>query len=293
MDVTTARIPMRSRRQAMDWSLVLASQDIEVAIDYSDDGAGWGLLVASADLERSIKALRKYHLENRQPAWQQEVLHSGLLFDWVSLGWVLLAVLLFYLDNESGLKIAGRMDSVLVAHGQWWRLFTAIWLHADIGHLAANVSIGLVLLGLVMGRYGTGTGLLAAYLSGAGGNVFAGLLSGVLSEEPRPSLGASGMVMGCLGLLAIQSYSLWRRTPHATKAMVTGMSGGVMLFLLLGLAPGSHIAAHFGGFASGLLLGAVLAHAPKFSHKPATNLTLIFLFVLLVIVPWWMALRHL
>lgn len=286
---------MRSRRQAMDWSLVLASQGIEVAIDYSDESAGWGLLVANAELERSIQALRQYHLENRQPVWQQEVLHSGLVFDWVSFGWVLLSAFFFYLDRldlQSRLQLAGRMDSALVAHGQWWRLFTALWLHADIAHLTSNLTIGFVLLGLVMGRYGTGIGLLAACLAGAGGNEFAGLLSGMLSDEPHRSIGASGMVLGCLGLLAVQSFSLWRRTPHATKAMVTGISGGVMLFLLLGLAPGSDIPAHFGGFASGLLLGTMLVVTSKITRKPAINLVSVFLFVLLVIVPWWLALRH-
>jgi rhomboid protease GluP len=292
MDAATARIPVHSRRQAMDWSLVLASQDIEVTIDYSEEGAGWGLLVATADVEGAIRALRQYHLENRRPPWRQEVLHSGLLFDWVSLGWVLLAAFFCQMDLRSPLQVAGQMDSALVAHGQWWRLFTALWLHADIAHLAANATIGFVLLGLVMGRYGTGTGLLAAYLTGAGGNIFAGLLSGLLSNVPHRSIGASGMVMGCLGLLAIQSFSLWTRTPHATKSMLTGISGGVMLFIFLGLAPGSDVSAHFGGFTTGLLLGVVLTLAPGISRKPSTNLLSAVLFILLVIFPWWLALRR-
>jgi len=38
-------------------------------------------------------------------------------------------------------------------------------------HLASNLSIGFVLLGLVMGRWGTATGMLAALLAGIGGNV--------------------------------------------------------------------------------------------------------------------------
>ena len=38
-----------------------------------------------------------------------------------------------------------------------------MWLHADVGHFATNATFGLVLLGLVMGRYGTGVGLLAAH----------------------------------------------------------------------------------------------------------------------------------
>ena len=69
------------------------------------------------------------------------------------------------------------------------------------------VSVGTVRLrglGFAMGRYGTGTGVLAAFLAGAGGNVAAWLAS----LEQHRNLGASGMVMGSLGLLAAQSPSL-------------------------------------------------------------------------------------
>ena len=291
MDTATARIPVRSRRQAMDWSLVLASQDIGVIIDYAKDGTGWGLVVAQADLDRGLNALRQYKLENPLPIWRQEVLQSGLLFDWVSFAWVLLVFFFFQLDLELPLKPAGEMNSALVAQGQRWRLFTAVWLHADIGHLAANATLGFALLGLVMGRYGTGIGLLAAYLSGAGGNVFAGLLARFLSDHPHQSLGASGMVMGCVGLLAVPSISLWRRTPHATRSMIAGIGSGALLFLLLGLAPGSDIAAHFGGFLSGLLLGAALAASAALGRKALPGRLCTLGFMVLVIVPWWMALR--
>ncbi len=44
----TTHIPARSRGQAMDWSLVLASQGLEHAIAGPDE-TGWGLLVAETD----------------------------------------------------------------------------------------------------------------------------------------------------------------------------------------------------------------------------------------------------
>jgi membrane associated rhomboid family serine protease len=180
------------------------------------------------------------------------------------------------------------MDGPAVAHGQWWRLFTAMWLHADLAHLATNATIGVVLLGLAMGRYGTGVGLLAAYLAGAGGNLVAGLIS----LQPHRSLGASGMVTGCLGLLAVQSFSLWRQTPHAMKYILSGICGGVMLFVLLAVTPGTDVIAHLGGFASGLVLGALLSLIPTVAQMPKANLLSGTLFALLVIVPWWLALRH-
>src|SRR5690349_9822701 len=115
------------------------------------------------------------------------------------------------------------MNSAYVARGQWWRLFTAMWLHADVGHLAANAVFGAILLGFAMGRFGTGTGLLAAYLAGAGGNVLAWLFS----LEQHRNLGASGMVMGCLGLLAAQSLSFWRSHPPARKYLISSIGAGI------------------------------------------------------------------
>ena len=206
MEPATARITVRSQRQAMDWSLVLVSQGIETTIDQAEDGTGWGLLVAGQDYGNALRVIRQYHLENRGWPWQQAVFRPGFLFDWGSVAWALLAGLFFWLSTHTDLQSGGVMDGTAVAHGQWWRLFTAVWLHADLAHLATNATLGLVLLGLAMGRYGTGAGLLAAYLAGAGGNLVAGLIS----LQTHRSLGASGMVTGALGLLAAQSFSLWR-----------------------------------------------------------------------------------
>ena len=287
MEPAPARIPVRSQRQAMDWSLVLVSQGIETTIDHAEDGGGWVLLVTTQDYGHAIRTLRQYHLENRGWPWQQQVFRPGFLFDWGALAWALLACLFFALNTRTDFRSVGVMDGTAVAHGQWWRLFTAMWLHADLAHLAANATTGLLLLGLAMGRYGTGAGLLAAYLTGAGGNLVAGLLS----LQTHRSLGASGMVMGSLGLLAGQSFFLWRKTPHAPKFILSGICGGIMLFVLLALTPGTDVMAHLGGFVSGLGLGALLNLVPTIAQKPKTNLLCGLVFALLVILPWCLALR--
>jgi rhomboid protease GluP len=288
MEAATARITVRSRHQAMDWSLVLISQGIEATIEYSEDGAGWSLLVAAQDYEVARIVLRQYFLENRRQPWRRDVFGAGILFDWGSLAWVFLIGLFYWLSTHGNSKDAGMMDGPAVAHGQWWRLFTAIWLHADPGHLASNATLGLVLLGLAMGRYGTGAGLLAAYLTGVGGNLAAWLLS----SAPHHSLGASGMVLGSLGLLAVQSFSLWRQTPHGGKYIISGIVGGAMLFVLFGLTPGTDVLAHAGGFVTGLLLGSLLSLLPGIAQNTKANFLSGLIFALLVVVPWWLALHH-
>jgi rhomboid protease GluP len=274
----------------MDWSLVLLSQGIEPTIVRPDEelGLGWGLVVASEAHEQALHAIRQYQHENRGWPWQQKIFRPGIIFDWGSLAWALLLILFFAINNRQDLSSPGIMEGNAVARGQWWRLFTAVWLHADLGHLASNATFGFLLLGFVMGQYGTGAGLLAAYIAGAGGNVFAWLSS----STPHNSLGASGMVMGALGLLAAHSFSLWRTTPHAPKFILSGIVGGIMLFILLGTAPNTDIAAHAGGFGAGLALGIILTLLRVSSEKPKLNALAGFFFAALVIVPWWLALRH-
>ena len=65
-----------------------------------------------------------------------------------------------------------------------------------------------------------------------------------------------------------------------------------MLFVLYGLAPGTDLAAHFGGFVAGLLLGIILMHAPAgFVQSPKVNLASGFLLVAIVVVTWRLALN--
>jgi membrane associated rhomboid family serine protease len=77
-----------------------------------------------------------------------------------------------------------------------------------------------------------------------------------------------------------------------TKYLVTGVLAAVLLFVLLGLAPGTDVMAHAGGFVAGILLGGLLKLVPRLAQK--TKITLLggFLFILLVLWPWWLALCH-
>jgi membrane associated rhomboid family serine protease len=282
-----ARIPTRNRRRAMDWSLALASQGIESAIE-NDPETGWALVVSTADAVKAREVIEQYRRENLRWPWRQRVPKTGVVFDWAAALWVALTVAFFWFESERALvRDAGVMDSVAVARGEWWRLFTAELLHADTMHLATNSVFGLLLLGLAMGRYGTGVALLAAYLAGAAGNV----VSWLVHERPIHGLGASGVVMGALGLLAAQSVAMLRQNPRPFRLALGGLAGGVMLFVLLGLSPGTDIAAHLGGFVAGILFGAAFAPFPKLGQRPVVNVAAGILFAAIVVWTWARALN--
>lgn len=285
-----APIPAKGEKQALEWSLVLASQGLEPVIEHNPETQEWRLLLPDTHIGPALRHLRSYHVENKGWPWQQPVFDHAALFDWACLGWVAIVTLFLFLSETSpAIKTIGRMDGALLLKGEWWRPFTATWLHGDAAHWASNIGIGLPLLGLAMGRFGTGIGALAAWLAGAAGNLFAVSLA----PHPHTSLGASGVVMGCLGLVAMQSWPLITAHPHSVKYAIGGLSAGTMLFVLLGLSPGTDILAHLGGFLAGVVFGWMLAHCPSLTRSRRANIAAGLLAALLVIIPWWAAFRTL
>jgi rhomboid protease GluP len=287
-DPAEAVIRVPSKRLAFDYSLVLVSQGIESTVLVGEDG--WRLALRPEEHERARSVLAQYRRENRGWAWRERFLEAGARFHWGVLTWCCL-LLFFHGWADSGgtaLISQGQMSNAAVKAGQWWRLFTAMTLHADVGHLAANVVAGFLTLGLAMSRWGAGAGLLAAACAGALGNG-ADL---VFYPESHRSLGASGMVMGGLGLLAVPSLRTLAANPGTRKTVLRGFLAGVLLFLLLGLDPASDVVAHTGGFLSGVLLGLGLSLLPQhLVRHPAVNPACAILLAVVVVLTWALACR--
>lgn len=248
-------IPARSKRQAMEWSLVLASQDIAAIIRRSE--TGWELEVEPPELERAKEALAQYQVENHGWRWRQELPVASVTLHWGALFWAMAMVAMYYWSTGPfpRLKELGTVNSRAVQSGQWWLLLTGVTLHENLPHLMSNVTVGFLLLGLAMARYGAGVGLLAAFAAGVAGNY----ASVAIDPEPHFSLGASGMVTGALGLLTVQSFAPWRKVPVASTLLVRAVSAGILVLVLIGFSAGSDILAHVGGFVAGTILGLALA----------------------------------
>ena len=73
---------------------------------------------------------------------------------------------------------------------------------------------------------------------------------------------------------------------------MSGAAAGVMLFALFGLSPETDVLAHLGGFVAGVAIGIPLARRPSFAQNVGTNVVCGIIFTLLVIIPWWLALKH-
>jgi membrane associated rhomboid family serine protease len=285
-----AEIPAYSRRQAMDWSLVLASQGIEAIIERAPDREHWLLLVPPEDFERARDSIRLYRAENRGWSWRKELPGADLELHWGAILFCVALALIHSLATYQmpSIQDRGTMDSLKVAHGEWWRLFTAVFLHGDLAHLAANVTFGVIVLGLAMGRFGAGLALLSTFLAGAFGNV----LGLKFYSHSYTGLGSSGMMMAALGMLAVHSIYLWKTNPKSARYILSGVAAGMLMFVLFGVDPNSDILAHFGGFVGGIVFGGILALAPaKVVRRRSADVLALFFFVTISVLVWILALR--
>ena len=248
------RIPARNKRQAMDWSLVLASQSIPTRLE-ADAAETYWLEVSETDAAKAREVLSLFQSENRRWRWQRRIPTTPLVFHWGSLIWVAVILSLHAVTTSNpALHDAGIMQAASVRNGEWWRPITAVTLHADLAHLTANAMAGFLFLGIAMGYWGAGIGLLAALLGGVAGN-FAGW---AVYQETARIVGASGMIMGAIGLLAVAPMpgGSLRRIP--LQVLLRGVTPALFLFVLMGFGPGTDWIGHTAGFVTGMLLGLAL-----------------------------------
>lgn len=291
MEQDSATIPTASKAQAMDWSLVLASQEIGHAIVKDAETGRWGLEVERRDVARACTALRQYLRENRHWLLRPAATLSEFRYDKSAIICcaVLGAIHAVATTQMPDLVNAGEMHVAAFRSGEWWRLFTAVTLHADVAHLLTNLVTGLIIFGFAFARVGASVGLLASWLAGAAGN----LLDAMIYPPASRALGASGMVLGALGLLTTQALADWRHDPTAPRRLIGSLSGGLMLFLLLGASPQSDLVGHLGGFLAGSLIGVLLVlTSQNVLRRRSVRMGVFAATIVLFVSTWFLAFRE-
>ncbi|NEU10329.1 rhomboid family intramembrane serine protease [Flavihumibacter sp. R14] len=150
------------------------------------------------------------------------------------------------------LNIIGANNRYLALSGEYWRLFTAIFIHITISHLFSNM-YALVYIGLMTENKIGSRRFLAIYiLSG-----LAGSANSLLFHPSGYMIGASGAIMGMFGaFLALLLSSGFEK--HARKAMFISTALVIALMLLNGFSKtGVDNAAHIGGLISGFVIGVI------------------------------------
>lgn len=177
--------------------------------------------------------------------------------------WVL-GVFAVFLTQEKrhGLTDAWMLDARRVFdQGEWWRVGSALWLHADVGHLVSNAGSGLLVFAAVVATFGLRAAWCLLSAAAVAGNLAAVALH--YGDDYR-SLGASTAVFAGLGLLTGRAVRVMSRSghPHRWRTVLVPLIAGLAVLGLFG-AGGVNIdvLAHATGFGAGLLLGFVTSGA--------------------------------
>jgi rhomboid protease GluP len=150
------------------------------------------------------------------------------------------------------LGLGAKINQAIVA-GEFWRLFTAMFLHIGLLHIGFN-SYGLFIFGPQVERpFGRFRFLLIYFLSGLSGSAFSFLFS------PHPSVGASGAIFGLIGAVAAYLYRYRHRLAMGGSRLMNILTI-VGYNLIYGfITPSVDNWGHIGGLLAGVVLGWSLA----------------------------------
>ena len=263
-----------SRRSCVDVGLALEAASIPYRI--LGRGSDCHVMVGNADAEAALHEIEGYLQDTqwgrddageveRASVWSTAGVSTRSCLIGAFVPYAVVLVTLHRMASVAAFGIPwlalGRADAALIRHGEWWRLFTALTLHADVLHLAGNLVIGGMFVFFLFQHVGVGIGWLSVVLCGGGGN----LVNAFIQSSEHRSIGASTAVFAALGLLAGAGWVVRRRANWRSMHRWVPIAGAAVLLGFLGTGgqqPGPSrvdVGAHMAGFVVGGLMGYVIA----------------------------------
>lgn len=257
-DVPVTVFRSRRRRACEERQLVLLA--VGVVAELVPGESEFLLQVDAQDAVYAARHLAQYESENRAPPPPPPppYLHPHA---WV--GCVLYVVTLVGVAYAVGNGLVrldafdlGTLDCARVQAGEWWRAWTALTLHLDGPHLAANLGAG-VWFGYLAARQ---TGVGTAWFLTVTGAALANLAEGLSGPPEHSAVGASTAVFTALGLMSAYSWRERFHLPQHWGRRWAPLVAGVILLGWTGSAgEGTDLVAHLAGFTTGVLLGVAVA----------------------------------
>lgn len=179
----------------------------------------------------------------------------------VTIALIVINIIIYFAEEMSGgstnnnvALTFGASFTPLIMQGQWWRLFTAMFVHFGISHIANNM-LSLFILGRIVEQYYGHIRFLVLYIvSGLGGNILTVLLE-LHSGEFGLSAGASGAIFGIMSAFVLFAVKPATRRFFPLKNVIAGIFFSIMPgFFNSGIS----ISAHIGGFITGIILAFLL-----------------------------------
>ncbi len=267
-------LPRITKRLAWEWGLVLTARNVPHTLQQAL--GGWRMLTPVEHREKAIQEIVAYEKENIRPPLPE--IETPLRENTALTIGILLLVGLFHgiAQNQWQLfgydaslapiswKARGLADCLdMVVHKEWWRSVTALTLHADAGHVLANMASGALFLVPLCRELGSGAGWLLTLGAAAGANY----LSCRLQGPSHVSLGGSTAVFAAVGVLsalrAVKIYLAERGSRESglfdRRSPLLALGAGLALLGFLGASGEARtdVVAHVCGFFCGIPIGSV------------------------------------
>lgn len=179
-------------------------------------------------------------------------------------------------QNTENLVRFGAVFKPYIAAGQWWRLFTAAFIHIGFMHILFNMYFLYQLGPTFEMLYGSRNFLIIYLVSGIIGN----LVSFAFGSPGTVSAGASTSLYGIFGL------ALGIMLNYKNDAMLANFGASFLSVIAINviyslISPNVGILGHFGGLVGGLLLSGIF---PVVNRELQSGVRLISLAALIVLV---------
>jgi membrane associated rhomboid family serine protease len=142
----------------------------------------------------------------------------------------------------------GPPEFIGVAHGQWYRLVTAGFLHVGLWHIALNM-LALWFLGSQLEPLVGRVKFAVVYMS----SLLAGSLGVMIVSPHEITVGASGAIFGLLGFAIAYQRSRGINIWQSGLGMILVLNL-VFTFGVSGISIGGHVGGLIGGYLCGLIL---------------------------------------
>ncbi|MEZ4662997.1 MAG: rhomboid family intramembrane serine protease [Caldilineaceae bacterium] len=218
--------------------------DDRLSDDDMDDDAS---LDASA---RGLPLTARFYLKIAPPTLTYALLGINLavFVAMILYGWFQYGV---WDGTEDGrvLQVFGMKINALIANGQEWRLFTAMFLHIGAFHLLFNLYALYALGPMVEGYFGHWRFAAIYILGGLGGSVASYAFSA------NPSAGASGAIFGLAGATTVYFLKYRENFGQRGRAILQNMIVVIAVNLIFGLSTrGIDNWGHIGGLIGGAIV---------------------------------------
>lgn len=155
----------------------------------------------------------------------------------------------------------GAKYTPAIVEGEWWRLITAMFLHAGIIHLVTNLMVQIIFGIVLERRFGTIRFATIYLISGIGGN----LMSAIFVPRNLVTVGASGALFGIIMMWIVDVAQHYKQIQRPLLTLLIPVIA-VVVSIGLGLLPYMDNFAHIGGIIFGTELSIMLI--PKFVPEP-------------------------